>query len=138
MLFARTISLGLALAAALAVSAPAQVVLNEVCADNASILSPAGTLPDYVELYNTGTSSVSLAGWTLTDDVTKPTKWPFPASAAIAAKTHLVVWLDSSESYPGLIATNFSLRSSGEEVALFQASNQRDYVRFGSQIKDRT
>ena len=45
-------------------SAPAQVVINEICADNASHVSAAGTLPDYVELYNTGTSAVSLAGWT--------------------------------------------------------------------------
>jgi hypothetical protein len=116
----------------------AQVVINELCADNGALASPAGTLPDYIEVYNSTTSSVALAGWTLTDDLTKPAKWAFPSGTTIGGKAHLVVWLDDAGAYPGLIATNFSLRSSGEEVALFQGSNQRDYIRFGPQIKDRT
>jgi hypothetical protein len=119
-------------------SAPAQVVINEVCAENTSLVSAAGTLPDYVELYNTTTSSVSLAGWTLTDDVSKPAKWVFPSGTTMGGRSHLVVWLDSVDLYPGLVITNFSLRASGEEVALFQAANQRDYIRFGPQIKNRT
>jgi hypothetical protein len=122
----------------LAAPARGQVVINEVCAENTSIVSAAGTLPDYVELYNTGTSSVALAGWTLTDDVTKPAKWAFPSGTTIGAKSNLVVWLDSTNNYTPLVSTNFSLRASGEEVVLFQGSNQRDHVRFGPQIKNRT
>ena len=138
MLFHRKIAFALFLLAALAVPAPAQVVINEICAYNGSLVSPAGTLPDYVELYNAGASAVALSGWTLTDDPTNPTKWDFPSSASIGAKSNLVIWLDSTNNYPGLISTNFSLRTSGEELALFQGSNQRDYIRFGPQLKDRT
>jgi len=138
MLFHRNIGFVVLVLATLAAPASGQVVINEICAENASIVSPAGTLPDYVELYNTGTSSVALAGWTLTDDPAKPTKWAFPASTTIGAKSHLIVWLDTTNNYPGLITTSFSLRSSGEEVSLFQGSNLRDFVRFGPQLTDRT
>ncbi|HXJ71623.1 MAG TPA: lamin tail domain-containing protein, partial [Candidatus Dormibacteraeota bacterium] len=138
MSFRRAFGFAVLLWQGLLVSAPAQVVINELCADNTSLVSAAGTLPDYVELYNKGTSSVSLAGWTLTDDVTKPAKWAFPGGTTIGGKSHLVVWLDSAALYPGLIVTSFSLRASGEEVALFQATNQIDYIRFGPQIKNRT
>lgn len=123
---------------ALVVSFPAraQVVINEVCAVNTSIVSPAGTLPDYIELYNGSNFTVSVAGWALTDDVATDDKWLFPGGTTIPARGHLVVWLDTTNNYPGLVCTNFSLRASGEEVALFQGSTRKDYIRFGSQLKD--
>lgn len=124
------------LALAVSFTARAQVVINEVCADNGSLESPALTLPDYVELYNPGATNVTLTGWALTDDLEDDTKWTFPAGTVIASHSYLVVWLDTTNTYPGLISTTFSLRSSGEEVALFQGSTRRDYVRFGPQIKD--
>jgi hypothetical protein len=112
-----------------------QVVLNEVCAENGgAAVTPGGTSPDYVELYNTGSSSVSLSGWSLTDDPTKPFKFQFPATATIASKGRLVVWLDSETSYPGVICTNFSLKASGEEVELHEGANLRDSLAFGQQV----
>ena len=120
-----------------AVEAAAQVVLNEIGADNrGAVSSPGGTSPDYIELYNTGTTAVALSTWSLTDDLTLPAKFKFPATASIPAHGFLVVWLDSVTNYAGIIATNFNLKSSGEEVALFQGSTRKDYVRFGPQIRD--
>ena len=56
---------------------PGSVLINEVMALNASALINGGTYPDWVELVNTGTSPVSLAGWSLSDDG-NPGKFVFP------------------------------------------------------------
>jgi hypothetical protein len=136
-MFHRSLILGVLGGLMLGLSARGQVVINEVCADNGSILSPGGTAPDYIELYNAGTAAVSLSGWALTDDISVKNKYLFPTGTSIAAKGRLVVWLDSVTNYAGLIATNFSLRSSGEEVGLFQGTTQKDYVAFGPQIQDK-
>lgn len=116
-------------------AAHGQVMLNEVCAENAGVaVTPAGTTPDYIELYNTGSASVSLSGWTLTDDPTKPAKYQFASNSTIAGHSYLVIWLDSVTNYPGTICTNFSLKSSGEQVALYQAGALKDSIVFGPQI----
>ena len=100
------------------------------------MVSPGGSSPDYIELYNANAAAVSLTGWTLTDDLTVSNKYAFPAGTTIPGRGFLIVWLDSRTNYTGLIATSFTLRSSGEEVALFQGATQRDYVKFGPQIRD--
>src|SRR5215475_2458321 len=102
--------------------AQCQVVLNEACADTGSArLSPAGTDADYIELFNPGTSSVDLTTWSLTDDTKTANKYVFPPGTTIPANGFVVVWLDSV-TYPGLVCTNFSLNSSGEEIGLFNNS----------------
>jgi hypothetical protein len=133
--------LGAVLTAALVlltVAAEAQIVLNEICAENTETLSPGGTTPDYVELYNPGTSAVLLNGWSLSDDSAEPDKWRFPATASLPARGYVVIWLDSTSGYSGLVSTNFALRASGEEVVLFRNFVQVDSVRFGPQIKNRS
>ena len=117
--------------------AHAQVVLNEIGAANGSaVISPGDTSPDYIELFNMSDTSISLSGWTLTDDLVLRDKYSFPAVASIAANGYLIVWLDSKTNYPGFATTAFTLKSSGEEVALFQGLERRDYVKFGPQIRD--
>lgn len=127
----------LAVLSLLPLEVQSQVVLNEICADNGgSVQSPGLTSPDYVELYNTGTSAVSLNGWSLTDDLLVPTKYTFPTGTSIAGRGYIVLWLDNRTNYAGLVTTNFSLKSSGETVGLFQGSTRRDSVKFGPQVKD--
>ena len=75
--------------------AQAQLVINEICADNGAFLSPGGTTPDYVEIYNTTSSAVSLKGWTLTDSLSVATNYSFPTNTSIAGRGRLVVWLDN-------------------------------------------
>ena len=49
----------------------AAVVINEFLAVNSSSLQDEdGDNSDWIELLNTGTTTVSLAGWHLTDDAT--------------------------------------------------------------------
>lgn len=59
---------------------PAQTVLiNEIVASNsASIKDEDGDSPDWVELYNAGSTPVNLKGFGLTDDKDAPLKWIFP------------------------------------------------------------
>lgn len=120
------------------VIAPArgQVVLNEVCASNGGgALSPGGTTPDYIELINVTNVAVSLNGWTLTDNIEIDDKYEFPSSASIPVGGRLILWLDDP-TFPGLATTNFTLKGTGEEVALFNDGTLIDHLQFGPQIAD--
>ena len=123
--------------------ASAQVRMNEIMADNSgAVTAPGGGSSDYVELYNSGVSSVSLAGWKLTDTIiaTFSNAFVFPAGTTIAPAGYLVVWLDALTNGPGpgLHATSFSLSAAGEVLSLYNAANvQQDQVGYGLQVKDR-
>src|SRR6266446_5424640 len=55
------------------------VVISEFLAHNTSgLMDEDGDFSDWIELYNSGTNSVDLGGWFLTDDATRLTKWMFP------------------------------------------------------------
>ena len=76
---------------------------------------------DWVELRNLGGSSVSLAGWTLTDEADTPAKWTFPAGASIPANGYFIVMCDDREEANGTatyLHSNFTLASSGEYIGL--------------------
>lgn len=78
--------------------------LNEVQAEN--LTGPLDNFQQrepWVELYNAGTSAVSLAGYYLSDTLTNLTAWAFPAHATIPAGGFLVVWCDGQ---PGQSASN--------------------------------
>src|SRR5438105_3020445 len=115
-----------------------QVFLNEICANNGgAVVSPGRTSPDYIEIYNTNATAVTLSSWTLTDNPATPDKYKFPSGTTIPGKGFVIVWLDSSITYTGLVCTNFTLKSSGEQVALYNGSTRKDYVVFGPQILDK-
>jgi len=57
----------------------AQVVINEGSNMNySSIADENGEYPDWVELYNAGSDTVSLLNYSLSDKPNNPTKWIFP------------------------------------------------------------
>lgn len=71
----------------------AQVVINEVSASNmTTIVDGFGDYEDWVELYNTTSASVDLSGWYVSNKVSQPTKWPFPAGTSIPANGYLMVF----------------------------------------------
>ncbi|MCB2219928.1 MAG: CotH kinase family protein [Bacteroidetes bacterium] len=58
---------------------PAQVVVNEICSRNATVLMDEDEeSSDWIELYNQGDNTVHLQGWWLSDDLTNLQKWSFP------------------------------------------------------------
>ena len=57
-----------------------QIVINEICPTNASVISNSnGQFDDWIELHNAGSSAVNLNGFSLADDSTKPFQFTFPS-----------------------------------------------------------
>ncbi len=109
------------------------VQLSEVMADNVSAVGNGGQFPDYVELVNTGASTVDLSNWSLSDS-SDPRAFVFPNGTSLAAGARLVVWCDLAFAAPGL-HTGFGLAKSGDQVFLHDAATNRvDAVAFGAQL----
>jgi len=74
---------------------------------------------DWIELHNTGTNTVNLDGWYLTDDVDILTKWAFP-KVTLAPGAYLVVFASGKDRIDpaGVLHTNFRLNRDGEYLGL--------------------
>ncbi|MBL9171182.1 MAG: lamin tail domain-containing protein [Verrucomicrobiales bacterium] len=119
------------------------ITLNEVMASNQKTLAdPAtGRFSDWFEIYNGGTSTVDLAGYRLTDNLTNSNPFTIPAGYAIPAGGFLLVWADGDPSLnqaarPDL-HVDFQLSAGGEELALIAPDDRLvDGFRFPAQVTD--
>ncbi len=100
------------------------VVVNEICTKNTTLAAPDGQFYDFIELYNPGSSAVSVAGWGLSDDETKPYDYTLPAGTSVPAKGYLVVYCGVAADFTGQYGANFGLAKKGETVFLTDASGQ--------------
>jgi len=97
------------------------LVLNELLAASDDSDDP----DDWIELTNTGSETVALAGWALTD--LDPTThdddpWRFPAEAVVAPGTYIIVWASDPDD-PAPDAADFKLSASdGEGLWLLDPS----------------
>src|SRR6476469_1807851 len=100
-----------------------QVVINEFMSSNsASITDEDGDHSDWIELYNSGTTSVSLKGFGLSDDASLPFKWTFP-DVSIAPKGFLLLFASDKNRLAGTyLHTNFKISASGETLQLVDAA----------------
>lgn len=58
----------------------AQIVINEGCNKNyQSLTDEEGDSPDWIEIYNAGSSAVNLNNYSLSDKESEPAMWVFPA-----------------------------------------------------------
>jgi hypothetical protein len=103
----------LSIALSLAFSVRADVVINEIHYNPAVKTD----LIEFVELYNSGTESVAMAGWQLESGV----HYTFPAGTTIAAGGYLVVAQD-----PAALLARFGVNSLGPWTGLL--SNQGETV----------
>ncbi len=97
------------------------VVINEFLTSNKTgIKDEDGEYSDWIELYNTNSKEVSLAGWALTDDETRADKWLFP-DIKIPGNSYLLVFASEKDRRRpvGQLHTNFKLSADGEYLALF-------------------
>ncbi len=120
------------------VGAQTPIVINEFMASNTStIADEAGEFNDWIELYNTSGSPVSLNGWFLTDNPANLMKWDFPTNVSIPAYDYLIIWADEDSSQ-GPLHANFKLSALGEQLMLINASGAivQD-VTFGAQQSDK-
>ena len=73
------------------------VIINEFMAVNDTTRQDEdGDYTDWIELLNTGTTTVSLSGWYLTDDADDLRKWRLPA-VEIPARGFLVVFASGKD-----------------------------------------
>ncbi len=105
---------------------PSQVVLyiNELMASNDTTIADPdfNDYGDWFEIYNPGDEDVDISGYYLTDDVNEPTKWQVPEGVVVPAHGYLIVWADDNDTLGQAPHTSFKLSSSGEQVAIFDAS----------------
>ena len=103
---------------------PPGVIISEFMASNSgkqanSLHDELGDSPDWIELYNGGSTPVSLTGWSLTDDASKPAEWVFPATM-LSANGYLVVFASGRDTnVNGQLHANFKLSSSPGYLGLF-------------------
>lgn len=94
----------------------AQLVINEVCSRNISVLEdPLGRHPDWVELYNSGNTGVQLSDHYLSDRVTHRAQWRLP-EMMLAPGNYVVLY--AGKDGDGPLHFNFSIASAGEGVHL--------------------
>ncbi len=97
-------------------------VISEFVASNkASHHDKEGDSPDWIEIHNPTVEALDLDGWYLTDDMNDLRKWEFP-DVRLAPGGYLVVFASGkNERDPaGELHTDFSLRASGESLALVE------------------
>lgn len=97
------------------------VIINEVVASNKSGLKDDdGQYSDWIELHNTSGLSVSLKGWSISDDRTNPTKWIFP-EVEILPLSYIVVFASEKNrtTNKNYLHTNFKLNEKGEYLAVY-------------------
>jgi hypothetical protein len=120
-------------------TAPAPTIrFNEVMAENSgAVVNGPTTNSDWLELFNTTGSTISLANWSLSNSG-NARKYVFPGGTSIPANGYLVVWCDSQSNAPGL-HSGFTLGRKGENLFLYDASTNRvDAFSFGLQLTNYT
>ena len=124
------------LAVAATLQTQAQVVINEVMAQNSNTITDPdyGKSADWVELYNSSDNDVDLSGFYITDKLSSATKYALPQGTIIAAGGYLLIWCDGKDTN---LHTNFKLSADGESVGLYSPEQELiDSVTFDVQLLD--
>lgn len=85
-----------------------QIIINEGCNKNAvAVQDENGDAPDWIELYNNGTSTVNLQSWKLADQLNGINAWVFP-NVNLLPQSFLRVFCSGKDRYASIpfIATN--------------------------------
>jgi hypothetical protein len=121
------------------------IIINEWMASNTGTLAdPADGEParydDWFELFNTGSHTVDLSGYFLTDTLSLWNQWAVPAGTLLAPGAHLLVWADGQNKQNGFssdLHANFQLSKGGEAIGLFAPDGTAiDTVTFGPQTNN--
>ena len=103
-------------------SAGALRITEILAANGTGLADENGEQNGWIEIWNAGVGSVSLLGWSLTDDSDNPRKWVLPART-LAQGAYIVVFASGKDRKPasGNLHTNFKLGVSGGYLGLYQA-----------------
>ena len=113
--------------------------INELMAANRqTVADEYGEYDDWVEIYNSGDSTIRLDGLYLSDDMREPTKWQI-RGIEIASKDYQLFWLDGDRTQ-GINHVGFNLSASGEGIGIFDTDENGnaiiDWIAFGIQAED--
>lgn len=82
-----------------------QIIINEGCNKNYSILPDEdGEFEDWIELYNAGSTTLNLYNYSLTDNLSEPTKWLLP-NLIMNPGDYEIIYCSSKDRYasPGFV-----------------------------------
>ena len=98
----------------------ADLQINEICAANAGVLTDSsGASPDWIELYNAGSSEMDLSGIGLSDGEKNRYKFTFPSGTKLKSHGFLLVLCDDTDEVSDSeYHAPFKLSASGETVYL--------------------
>lgn len=98
----------------------AQLVINEVCSKNHTVLdNGTGSHPDWIEVYNAGSSPISLGDFYLSDVINDPAPWNLPNTQLLPGEYEVFLSGVSDQSdhwFP------FSLSHTGEILFLSESN----------------
>ncbi len=94
------------------------IVINEVMASNQrTIFDEDGEASDWIELYNSRSTSINIAGYYLSDDSLNLTKWRF-GNTIIQPGGYVLVYASDKNRQGTIPHANFKISASGEAVLL--------------------
>ncbi|MBT5706867.1 MAG: lamin tail domain-containing protein, partial [Verrucomicrobia bacterium] len=120
---------------------PDLVFSEWMAVNNSTLKDPSdGNFDDWFEIRNRHDEPIDLSGFTLTDDLSNPSKWTFPEDSNIPPNGYLLIWADGDpmQSTPGESPhVNFKLAGQGEQLGLFDPQgNLIDSVQYPEQTAD--
>jgi len=95
-----------------------QIVINEYSASNLSDFPDNySSYEDWFEIYNAGSSSINLGGYSLSDTPDNPDKWVLPSSITIEPGEFIIFWASGRDEVSGdNYHTNFKLTQTKDNV----------------------
>lgn len=105
------------------VAAAQQIVINEVCSNNFTVICDENRrYSDYVELYNPAPVPVSLSGFSISDNIQERDE-RLLNTIIIGPRDYYLVWIDGSDNDMAAHA-DFKISRDGETVYLSNASGE--------------
>lgn len=99
------------------------LVINEVCSSNKrSLVDETLGTPDWIELYNSGSTSLDLSGYGVSDNLKNLHKFVIPEGTILGAGEYLMLYATSStDDATNAMVTNFGLSKSGDYLFVTDA-----------------
>jgi len=106
------------------------LIINEFMASNDSHdVDGSGEFPDWIELYNPGTTDIDIGGWYMSDNLANDVAdwWQIPATSpavtTVPAGGWLVLYANGNPD-DGVLYLDFKLSSGGEDIGLADADEK--------------
>ncbi|MGJ8726211.1 MAG: lamin tail domain-containing protein [Roseibacillus sp.] len=105
------------------------LIMSEFVANESELEDEDGVTQDWIELWNSSSSSINLAGHFLSTDPATPEQWALP-NRVLAPNEYLVVFASNKDRNDPAneLHTNFKLPASGSYLALKKASTNNGHI----------